>query len=83
MPADLTLDRGGGERRERDPAARIETVRSLHEPNGTDLNEVVELLTTACVAARYRAYELQMAINQMRIRAHRAHTPVEPIPLTD
>jgi hypothetical protein len=76
MPADLPFDRRCRERRKRDPAARIEAIRSLHEPDGTDLNEVVELLTAACVATSYCAHKRQVTVNQMRIHADLAHIPV-------
>ena len=64
---ELTLDGRHRERREREPARRVETIDRLHQAHRRDLLEVVEILTTAH-APRQPTRKWQKAIHQRHPR---------------
>jgi hypothetical protein len=61
---ELAKDRRHGERRERGRAGRLEAVDRLQQAERGDLDEVVERLAAALVAARELARERQEALDE-------------------
>jgi hypothetical protein len=64
MATDLTFYCRRDEGRERDAAIGVEALTCLHKPDRAGLHEIVELLATACVAARNGADERQVSLDQ-------------------
>jgi hypothetical protein len=68
MP-DFALDYRRGERAEFDATARIKPIACLDESDGANLDQVVQLLTAAQMAARDRADERKVSGNQALTQA--------------
>src|SRR3954454_20818987 len=63
--ADLALDRRAGQRGEVAMAGGVEAVDRLDEPDGPDLDEVVERLAAVEVAAGDGAHERQVRLDRL------------------
>jgi hypothetical protein len=64
VPANLAVDHPRGKRREGHSAALVETLAGLHEPHRADLNEVLDVLSSAGVATRDRVDERKVGLDE-------------------
>jgi hypothetical protein len=62
MAANLAVDQPHGKGREGHAAALVETLAGLYEPDRADLNQVVERLPSAGVAARDRVDQREVSL---------------------
>ena len=69
---DLADDRRGGVRRELDAAVGVEAVDGLDQPDGADLDEVLERLAAVAEAAR-------AVLDQRQVQAHQAVAGRRPL----
>src|SRR5205823_4239726 len=65
VPLDLADDVRRGVRRQLDAAVEVEAVDRLDEPDGADLDEVLELLAAIRVATRQRPHQRHVLLDQL------------------